>query len=112
MGLGGQLIAWSDGIVDGLRARGFFMVRFDGIDRAHVAGVSLGGMITQALTIHHGDLFRSACSIMSTTGDHSVGAPARGDPGVARSHRGPAGVHMPFLVVHGESDPLVTVSGG
>ena len=46
-----------------------------GLDRAHVMGVSMGGMITQALVIHHADRFLSACSIMSTTGDLRVGAP-------------------------------------
>ena len=46
-----------------------------GLSKVHVVGASLGGMITQALTIHHQDRFLSACSIMSTTGDRSVGAP-------------------------------------
>jgi pimeloyl-ACP methyl ester carboxylesterase len=219
MGLGGQLIAWPQGFVDGLRAEGFFVVRFDnrdaglstgfegtpdlvallggdgasaayriedmaddaaalldalGIDQAHVVGVSMGGMITQALTINHGERFLSAASIMSTTGDRSVGAPTgeamsallrpmattRGEAieaSVAGSHvigspgypteesllrdraaaaydrayrpegtarqlaailaspdrtEGLRGVRMPFLVVHGEDDPLVTLSGG
>jgi len=120
MGLGGQLIAWPQGFVDGLRARGFFLVRYDnrdcglsskfdgmpditalfggdgtsapyrvedmaddgaallehlGLEQAHVVGVSMGGMITQALAIHHADQFLTACSIMSTTGDRTVGAP-------------------------------------
>lgn len=46
-----------------------------GIRSAHVAGVSMGGMITQALVIRHPDHVNSACSIMSTTGDRAVGAP-------------------------------------
>ena len=46
-----------------------------GIARAHVVGASMGGMITQALVIHHPELFMTACSIMSTTGDRLVGAP-------------------------------------
>lgn len=45
------------------------------IERAHVVGVSMGGMITQALVIHHAEHFLSACSIMSTTGDRTVGMP-------------------------------------
>ena len=94
MGLGGQLTAWPQGFVDGLRERGFFVIRFDnrdcglstkfegtpefmalfagdpasasyrmedmaddaaallgslGVAEAHVVGVSMGGMITQAL---------------------------------------------------------------
>jgi pimeloyl-ACP methyl ester carboxylesterase len=145
-----------------------------GIDKAHVVGVSMGGMITQALVINHAELFLSASSIMSTTGDRAVGAPTGeamtallrpvatsreeaiqasvegslviGSPGYPtdehilreraaaaydRSYcpdgtarqlgailgspdrtEGLHGVGIPFLVVHGEADPLVTFSGG
>jgi pimeloyl-ACP methyl ester carboxylesterase len=150
------------------------LLRDIGAIRTHVVGASMGGMITQALVINHPDLFVSACSIMSTTGDRSVGAPTAeatealmrppatsraefidgsvqgslviGSPGYPtdetllreragaaydRSYRpegtarqlaailaspdrteGLGRVRMPFLVVHGEDDPLVTVSGG
>ena len=44
-----------------------------GIDAAHVVGASLGGVIAQTLAIRHPDRVRSLCSIMSTTGDRSVG---------------------------------------
>jgi pimeloyl-ACP methyl ester carboxylesterase len=145
-----------------------------GITEAHVVGVSMGGMITQALVIRHPDHFLSAATIMSTTGDRAVGAPTAeamsallrpmatsrdeaieasvagskviGSPkyptdeatlrqragaaydrsycpeGTARQlaailaspdrTEGLRGVHMPFLVLHGEDDPLVTLSGG
>lgn len=145
-----------------------------GIAKVHVVGASLGGMITQALAVHHQDRVLSACSVMSTTGDRSVGAPtseaisallrpiatsrdeaieasvagskAIGSPafrvdeqvlraraaaaydrsycpeGTARqlaailaSPDRTAGLHsvdIPFLVLHGEADPLVTLSGG
>ena len=220
MGLGAQLTTWPDGFVDGLRQRGFFVIRYDnrdsglstkfeglpdimalfigtdlssasyriedmaddgaallaalGIAKAHVVGASLGGMITQALVINHPELFLSACSIMSTTGDRAVGAPTGeaitallrpvatsreeaiqasaegslviGSPGYPTAVRvlreraaaaydrsycpdgtvrqlaailaspdrteGLRGVDMPFLVMHGEADPLVTPSGG
>lgn len=219
MGLGGQLIAWPQDFVDGLRERGFFVIRYDnrdcglstkfegtpeitslfagdissapyrvedmaddaaallaqlGISRAHVVGVSMGGMITQALAIHHQGLFLTASSIMSTTGDRSVGAPTaeaiaallrpiatsreeaveaslegsrvigsqtyptdeaylrkRAEDTYDRSYcpegtarqlaaivaspdrtEGLHGVVLPFLVIHGEADPLVTLSGG
>jgi pimeloyl-ACP methyl ester carboxylesterase len=46
-----------------------------GIDRAHVVGVSMGGMIAQVVAIEHPDRVLSLASIMSTTGDPSVGAP-------------------------------------
>jgi pimeloyl-ACP methyl ester carboxylesterase len=39
-----------------------------GIDRAHVVGASMGGMIAQQLAIDHADRVLSLCSIMSTTG--------------------------------------------
>jgi pimeloyl-ACP methyl ester carboxylesterase len=145
-----------------------------GLSKVHVVGASLGGMITQALAIHHQDRFLSVCSIMSTTGDRSVGAPTGeaiaallrpiatsreeaidasvagskviGSPGypadesVLRARAAAAydrsycpegtarqlaailaspdrteglhGVRLPFLVLHGEADPLVTPSGG
>lgn len=145
-----------------------------GIDRAHVVGVSMGGMITQALAINHAARVLTACSIMSTTGDIAVGAPTAeavtalmrpvansreeavaasvagskvisspGFPfdvelmtrraemaydrcycpqGTARQlgailgspdrTDGLRGVRIPFLVIHGEEDALVNVSGG
>jgi pimeloyl-ACP methyl ester carboxylesterase len=46
-----------------------------GIERAHVVGASMGGMITQAMVIHHPERFLTACSIMSTTGDRVNGMP-------------------------------------
>jgi pimeloyl-ACP methyl ester carboxylesterase len=46
-----------------------------GIRSAHVLGASMGGMIAQTLAIEHPDRVRSLVSIMSTTGDPSVGAP-------------------------------------
>ena len=46
-----------------------------GIDGAHVVGVSMGGMIAQLLAIDRPERVLSLASIMSTTGDPSVGAP-------------------------------------
>ena len=133
----------------------------------------MGGMITQALVIRRPELFATACSVMSTTGDPSVGAPTgealtallrpvatsreeaieasvegsrvigspkyptdesicaserrgvrpqllpRGNGAAVGRHsrlprrtEGLRDVDMPFLVIHGEEDPLVTLSGG
>jgi pimeloyl-ACP methyl ester carboxylesterase len=46
-----------------------------GIDKAHIVGASMGGMIAQLVAINHPEKTRSLCSIMSTTGDQSVGQP-------------------------------------
>jgi pimeloyl-ACP methyl ester carboxylesterase len=47
-----------------------------GIESAHVAGVSMGGMIGQTLAIEHPERVRSLVSMMSTTGSRRVGTPS------------------------------------
>jgi len=47
-----------------------------GIDRAHVVGASMGGMIAQTIAIEHPGRVRSLVSIMSQPGDPDVGQPA------------------------------------
>jgi pimeloyl-ACP methyl ester carboxylesterase len=47
-----------------------------GIDRAHVVGASLGGMIAQTIAIEHPERVVSLTSVMSTTGDPDVGMPS------------------------------------
>jgi pimeloyl-ACP methyl ester carboxylesterase len=160
--------------IEDMAEDGVALLRALGLDRVHVVGASMGGMITQAMVIAHPDRFLSACSIMSTTGDTTVGAPTPeavtallrppasdretaiaaslegsrviSSPGfpfdvelmtrraaaaydrsyspdgtgrqlaaiLAASDRteGLRQVKLPFLVIHGEEDPLVTVSGG
>ena len=43
-----------------------------GIESAHIAGMSMGGMITQVIAINHPTKTRSIASIMSATGDDAV----------------------------------------
>lgn len=145
-----------------------------GFAKAHLVGASMGGMISQQVAVDHHDRLLSLASIMSTTGERSVGRPtpaaaaalgrppaanreeavqgailgARviGSPGFEvtdeeiatrardkydRSYRpmgtlrqyaaivmspdrteGLRGVTIPTVVIHGEADPLVDVSGG
>lgn len=44
-----------------------------GIERAHVVGASMGGMIAQTMAIRHPERVLSLVSIMSTTGNRRVG---------------------------------------
>jgi len=44
-----------------------------GVDRAHVMGCSMGGMIVQRLAIDHGDRLLSMTSVMSRTGEPDYG---------------------------------------
>jgi pimeloyl-ACP methyl ester carboxylesterase len=46
-----------------------------GIDAAHLVGASMGGMIAQTVAIEHPGRARSLTSIMSTTGEPTVGQP-------------------------------------
>jgi pimeloyl-ACP methyl ester carboxylesterase len=48
-----------------------------GIDRAHVLGVSMGGMIAQTFAIEHPARTRSLISVMSFTGEWEYGRPTR-----------------------------------
>lgn len=48
-----------------------------GLDSAHLVGASMGGMIVQTAAIEYPRRVRSLTSIMSSTGDRSVGQPTR-----------------------------------
>jgi pimeloyl-ACP methyl ester carboxylesterase len=52
-----------------------------GLKQAHVAGASMGGQIAQTIAIEHPDRVRSLTSMLSTTGNPSVGQP---DPAALR----------------------------
>jgi pimeloyl-ACP methyl ester carboxylesterase len=47
------------------------------VERAHVVGVSMGGMIAQHLAFGHPERVRTLTSVMSTTGARRVGTPHR-----------------------------------
>jgi pimeloyl-ACP methyl ester carboxylesterase len=144
-----------------------------GVERAHVMGVSMGGMIVQQLALDHPERILTLTSVMSTTGERDVGQatpealalltgpPATDrDSAIARHQLGlqtygspdhydaeyaarvageaydrcfnPAGVarqmiaiqvspprgeslrsvRLPTLVLHGDQDRLVDISGG
>lgn len=127
-GLGMQLTAWPDALVDGLAEQGFYVIRFDhrdcglstkfdaagtpnlglawlktrlnmrlrppytlddmardalgvlsalGVARAHVVGVSMGGMVAQLLAAHHGQRVLTLTSIMSSSGRRGLPGPTR-----------------------------------
>jgi pimeloyl-ACP methyl ester carboxylesterase len=97
-GLGSQMTRWPEAFCAGLVARGYRAIRFDnrdvglstwpaetyvlsdmaadamavldaaGVKKAHLAGVSMGGMIAQLAAIEHPDRVLSLTSIMSSTG--------------------------------------------
>ncbi len=48
----------------------------EGVDRAHVMGLSLGGMIVQRLAIDHPERLRTMTSVMSRTGEPGFGESA------------------------------------
>ncbi len=60
-----------------MAADGVAVLDAAGVERAHVVGASLGGMIAQTMAIEHPDRLRSLTSIMSSTGSLPLAIPAR-----------------------------------
>ncbi|MEP2827640.1 alpha/beta hydrolase [Parvibaculum sp.] len=117
-GYSSTMLSWPEELMDGLRDKGFRVIRYDnrdvgkseklkglpqisdvaravregrepaipyrladmaadgiglldalGIGRAHIMGISMGGMIVQRMAIHHPERLLSVTSVMSTTGN-------------------------------------------
>lgn len=64
-----------------------------GIDKAHVVGASMGGMIVQLMAVNHPDKLLSMTSIMSTTGNRRL-PPPRKEAMQALLNRAPAGATL------------------
>jgi pimeloyl-ACP methyl ester carboxylesterase len=75
-GLLGGTLSDAPYLLDDMAADGIGLLDALGIERAHVVGASMGGMIAQAIAIAAPHRVASLTSIMSTTGDPDVGQPS------------------------------------
>jgi len=62
-------------LLDDMADDSFGLLDTLGIERAHVVGVSMGGMIAQTMAIRRPERVLSLGSMLSTTGDRRVGTP-------------------------------------
>jgi pimeloyl-ACP methyl ester carboxylesterase len=70
-----------------------------GIDRAHIVGASMGGMIAQLVAIRHPEVTKSLTSIMSTTGNPDL--PAAKDEAMGALLTPPADTSREGLIAQG-----------
>ena len=62
-------------LLDDMADDAFGLLDHLGIERAHVVGTSMGGMIAQTMAIRRPERVLSLASMLSTTGDRRVGTP-------------------------------------
>jgi pimeloyl-ACP methyl ester carboxylesterase len=62
-------------LLDDMAADSFGLLDHLGIERAHMVGTSMGGMIAQTMAIQRPERVLSLGSMLSTTGDRRVGTP-------------------------------------
>ena len=78
--------------------------------RVYVAGMSAGGAMASVLSQSYGDLF-AACAVHSGLRHGAATSPATAvvamRKGAPAPERGPAGVFVPTLVIHGNNDRTV-----
>ena len=70
-----------------------------GIERAHIAGMSMGGMIAQCIAIEHPERVLSLTSIMSTTGNRKL--PQATKEAMSALTKRPESMDEDVLVEHG-----------
>lgn len=82
------------------------------IDRAHIVGASMGGMIAQMVAAEHPQRVRSLTSIMSSTGNPAL-PPAKPEAMERLSNRGPDPLHdLEAFLDHGMVSSKVLGSPG
>jgi len=73
MALVARRFARSSYVLSDMAADGIALLGHLGIERAHLVGISMGGMIAQTMAIEHPARVASLTSIMSNTGDRKHG---------------------------------------
>ena len=81
-----------------------------GIDRAHVVGASMGGMIAQLVATEHPERVLTLTSIMSTTGNPALPRATAEANAVLMTR--PTGTDMDSLIAHGVKSAKVIGSPG
>ena len=78
-GVASKRLAKSDYLLSDMADDAAGLIEALGLEKSHVVGVSMGGMIAQELAIRHPDKVATLTSIMSNTGSKRHGRPAGED---------------------------------